>query len=222
MDPAGRAWRLKGQSPFTGSRAKGALLSVKKSRPLGWPSIFVFLGGERVTVCRASRQTVRVLITFCFAFTATSFFAGAEKRKQKLRFSALSAPESSGQEPVAAFAARQDVRLRRTQSAYASPLQTGSRPRLSNVSRASEIRSSRSIRPISGSSFSKALPKANARQIVYYEHQPWISGLEADREGAAAPVTRKEGLARVGSWPAGKGLYFCSDGADPSGSDSCR
>ncbi|WP_272700989.1 hypothetical protein [Desulfovibrio sp. Fe33] len=30
MDPAGRAWRLKGQSPFTGSRAKGALLSIKR------------------------------------------------------------------------------------------------------------------------------------------------------------------------------------------------
>ncbi|WP_272701690.1 hypothetical protein [Desulfovibrio sp. Fe33] len=132
---------------------------------------FIFWGGEGEVKARgyfrASRQTAYVILTFYFAFTATSFFAGAEKRKQKLRFLALSAPESSGQEPVAAFAARQDVRLRRTQSAHASPLQTGSRPRLSNVSRASEVLSSNAEKPICRSSLSKPLPESIPKATLF-------------------------------------------------------
>ncbi|WFS62776.1 hypothetical protein LF599_01060 [Pseudodesulfovibrio thermohalotolerans] len=38
--------------------------------------------------------------------------------------------------------------------------------------------------------------------------QPWISGVEADREGAAAPVTIKKVLSIVGSFTPEKALYF--------------
>jgi hypothetical protein len=54
-----------------------------------------------------------------FAFTATSFFAGAEKRKQKLRCG-VSARQRT-QEPVAAFAGWIEGLLRRRDPACASP-----------------------------------------------------------------------------------------------------
>jgi hypothetical protein len=76
------------------------------------------------------------------------FLLAQKKGSKNCAFLALRTPESSGQEPVAAFAARQDVCLRQTQSAHASPLQTGSRPRLSNVFRASEALSSNAGRLI--------------------------------------------------------------------------
>ena len=44
-------------------------------------AFFSFLNHSRIRV-----GTGRVLFTLFFAFTATYFFAGAEKRKQKLRF----------------------------------------------------------------------------------------------------------------------------------------
>ena len=75
----------------------------------------------------ASGPLVVRLILY-FAFTATSFFAGAEKRKQKLRFGASAAeaePRARRRLPLVSI----ESLLRRRDQTCAPPPNTGSRLR---------------------------------------------------------------------------------------------